>query len=403
MSGYIYGFMLGFVIVRWFKGQVRQLMARNKNLKSVVRTVEKRGFRLLVLIRLAPYPFNIMNALLSATHIPLHTYAFATALSLVKLALHVYIGSTLYSLTGGDDGGQEGEPQGHGKAVKILVLVLGVILGIGVGGYVWVVAKREIAITEASRLERRRKRRQASLRRALDEHAASSNLRTSGSGSRSGSGQGLGLGLSLGQDESDGFNNVFELSGQRHHADPTRSFLDRERDLLQASSDMVVEQEEQRRGHRAGYHEEEEEDEEGGHEQQSLFGRLNFGRQRQQPSEDWRNVGANVDSSTESDEDSDFLDDDDDDDDLEEDEERLVGAGRGRDGRFGEEEEEQQIQGERRRVEEVEYEEALDFSALHADLDASPWNEEVDGGEVDSVATNNGEDLLGIGSSNSRR
>ncbi|KAI7819214.1 snare associated Golgi protein-domain-containing protein, partial [Gamsiella multidivaricata] len=159
MSGYVYGFVFGFIIAfssalagsiacfylcrKRFKAHVRKLMAKNKSLKSVVRTVERRGFRLLVLIRLAPYPYNIMNALLSATHIPLHTFALATAISLIKLTLHVYIGSTLSSLTGDDD---PDEPnKGHGKKVKVFVMIVGIILGIGVGAYVWMVAKREIA------------------------------------------------------------------------------------------------------------------------------------------------------------------------------------------------------------------------------------------------------------------
>ncbi|KAK5807950.1 snare associated Golgi protein-domain-containing protein, partial [Linnemannia elongata] len=163
MSGYVYGFVFGFVIAftgamagsivcfyfcrRWFKAQVRKLMSKNKSLKGVVRTVEKRGFRLLVLIRLAPYPFNVMNAILSATHIPLSTYIVATAISLIKLTLHVYIGSTLSTLTGGDgdDTDPKKDPNNHGKRVKILMMVMGIILGIGVGAYVWAVAKREIA------------------------------------------------------------------------------------------------------------------------------------------------------------------------------------------------------------------------------------------------------------------
>ncbi|KAI8594519.1 snare associated Golgi protein-domain-containing protein, partial [Dissophora ornata] len=367
--GYVYGFLFGFAIAfssalagsivcfyfcrRRFKAQVRELMARNKNLKGVVRTVEKRGFRLLVLIRLAPYPFNIMNALLSATHIPLHTYALATAISLLKLTLHVYIGSTLSSLTeGDDDGGQDdgsGEPKnpnsGHGKAVKIIVMILGVILGIGVGGYVYLVAKREIALAEANRMERRRRRRRESLRRALDEHEAASSLGSS-------------------------TNGRMELS--------EGSFLDRERDLLSASSDVVV------GGYNVGYHEDEDED---GHEHQSLFvGRDRQRQQNQQRQGDWRNVGANVDSSTESDEDSDFLDDDDDDNDDDGDgdgEERLIGLGSRR-VYLDEDEDENENDVHNRPREEYRAEEeedegealALDFSAHHAGLMDSPWQDE---------------------------
>lgn len=148
----------------------------------------------MILIRLAPYPFNVMNALLSATHIPLSTFALATALSLTKLALHVYIGSTLSSLAGplpstGDGGADEGGRDGplpitdtHGRNLKIFVMIISMILGIAVGAYVWMVAKREIEASEGIRIERRRKRRESlRLTRA-------SMRRSSGGGGRGGGG-----------------------------------------------------------------------------------------------------------------------------------------------------------------------------------------------------------------------
>lgn len=137
----------------------------------------------MILIRLAPYPFNVMNALLSATHIPLSTFSLATALSLTKLALHVYIGSTLSSLapvattpegeTTNPDGSLPSptDPTGtptptnnvHSRNLKIVFMVISIIIGFVVGAYVWTVAKREIAASEGIRIERRRKKR-ASLR-----------------------------------------------------------------------------------------------------------------------------------------------------------------------------------------------------------------------------------------------
>ncbi|KAF9139544.1 hypothetical protein BG015_001978, partial [Linnemannia schmuckeri] len=134
---------------------------------------------LMVLIRLAPYPFNVMNALLSATHIPLSTFALATALSLTKLALHVYIGSTLSSLapitttpdgetTNPDESLPPTTPSNndaHGRNLKIVFMVTSIIIGFAVGAYVWTVAKREIAASEGIRSERRRKRR-ASMRQS---------------------------------------------------------------------------------------------------------------------------------------------------------------------------------------------------------------------------------------------
>ena len=118
-----------------------------------------------------------MNALLSATHIPLSTFALATALSLTKLALHVYIGSTLSSLASitTTPEGETTNPDGsqpptapvnndtHGRNLKIVFMVISIVIGFAVGAYVWTVAKREIAASEGIRIERRRKKR-ASLR-----------------------------------------------------------------------------------------------------------------------------------------------------------------------------------------------------------------------------------------------
>ncbi|KAF9359477.1 hypothetical protein BGX26_012212 [Mortierella sp. AD094] len=381
MAGYVYGFLLGFTIVflsalagaivcfyfcrRWYKPQVRNLLAKNKSLKSVIRTVERSGFRLLVLIRLAPYPFNIMNALLSATHVSIQTFALATALSLTKLALHVYVGSTLSSLTGEDDddgnddgtGSPKDPSSGHGKKLKIMVMVLGVLLGFGVGAYVWMVTKREIAITEAARLERRRRRRrEQSLRRELNSDRSTVDA-----------GNGIELinhipDVDLTSRELS-FDGMARGNGGRGDSRQTNG-----------SSELVG-------GYRGGYHDEEEDV----HEGQSLFGGLGLGRNNQrQQGDEWRNVGANMSSPSDSDN-SDFLDDDDDDDDEEEEEEvedeeygaNLNALERG-----------SNFRGE---IGQDDGEGALDFSAHHIGLVDSPWqdDDEAEGGDGTGLLNTN--------------
>ncbi|KAF9539645.1 hypothetical protein EC957_005156 [Mortierella hygrophila] len=393
MSGYVYGFVFGFVVAftgamagsivcfyfcrRWFKGQVRKLMAKNKSLKGVVRTVEKRGFRLLVLIRLAPYPFNVMNAVLSATHIPLSTYIVATAISLTKLALHVYIGSTLSTLTGGDgdDTDPEKDPNNHGKRVKVFIMVMGIILGIGVGAYVWIVAKREIAITEAARMERRQRRRRG--------------------GRRGGGGEGLSAnggdgGIEL-RDQHGGYIPDVDLT----HGNSVDGLFSgaasgrggEGQDLSDANHFVGGV------GNESGRYQDYEDDGDD-HEGNLLFGTGGQSQQQRQQQQhgEWRNVGAAgasaglTDSSTDSDQ-SDYFDDSEDDSEEEGDLERGYGLGHdlngddrtgGRggggggygegDGRFGEGEDE-----------------ALDFSAHHAGLVDSPWQDDDEGGEDDRL------------------
>lgn len=62
-----------------------------------MRAIEKRP-KLLFLIRLAPYPYNVMNCLLAASPtLTLRTYTTCTALSLFKLIIHTSIGSSIHS------------------------------------------------------------------------------------------------------------------------------------------------------------------------------------------------------------------------------------------------------------------------------------------------------------------
>ncbi|ORY24758.1 hypothetical protein BCR39DRAFT_545802 [Naematelia encephala] len=54
---------------------------------------------LLLLIRIAPYPYNLLNAILAASPVSLRTYTLCTALSLCKLVLHTWIGAGIHNLS----------------------------------------------------------------------------------------------------------------------------------------------------------------------------------------------------------------------------------------------------------------------------------------------------------------
>jgi uncharacterized membrane protein YdjX (TVP38/TMEM64 family) len=55
---------------------------------------------LLLLIRIAPYPYNLLNVILaSSPALTLKTYTACTAVSLCKLVLHTWIGAGLHSLS----------------------------------------------------------------------------------------------------------------------------------------------------------------------------------------------------------------------------------------------------------------------------------------------------------------
>lgn len=91
--------------------------------------------KLLFLIRLAPYPWTIMNFVLGTTRIRYFDYISATALSLVKIFFHIYIGSSLNSFT----------ESATLSAPKILLGCVAFSTGVGVTVYLYFLCKRVIA------------------------------------------------------------------------------------------------------------------------------------------------------------------------------------------------------------------------------------------------------------------
>ncbi|KAI0080761.1 hypothetical protein K474DRAFT_1571389, partial [Panus rudis PR-1116 ss-1] len=113
LSGYTFGPLTGavisyfaslagalfvFVVSRtFFRECISRWLSCTITMKRVVRAIEKRP-KLLFLIRLAPYPFNVMNCLLAASPtLTLRTYTICTALSLFKLYIHTSIGGSIHS------------------------------------------------------------------------------------------------------------------------------------------------------------------------------------------------------------------------------------------------------------------------------------------------------------------
>ncbi|KAI9006362.1 hypothetical protein DFJ74DRAFT_388653 [Hyaloraphidium curvatum] len=99
------------------------------------RAIHKRGLRLLILIRLAPYPYSIMNVILATMKsIPMLSYVFSTAIALPKLIVHVYLGSTVKDLA----------DIGATTPGKVVVLVLFGGIGLAMFLYLGYVVGREM-------------------------------------------------------------------------------------------------------------------------------------------------------------------------------------------------------------------------------------------------------------------
>jgi hypothetical protein len=134
-----------------------------------VRAIEKRP-KLLFLVRLAPYPYNLMNTLLaSSPTLTLKTYTLCTALALPKLLVHCALGtsiknfaayngagSTQTPLSGGNDNvtapppligydaSTDASSSGNAEAIKHIFGFAGVGLCVGIFIYLFKVASKAV-------------------------------------------------------------------------------------------------------------------------------------------------------------------------------------------------------------------------------------------------------------------
>lgn len=116
LSGYTYGAWTGAIISYFaalsgavcvytlcrifFRETLVSWLSKTTSIKRVVRAIEKRP-KLLFMVRLAPYPYNVMNALLAASPtLTFKTYTLCTALSLFKVIIHTTIGASIHSFAG---------------------------------------------------------------------------------------------------------------------------------------------------------------------------------------------------------------------------------------------------------------------------------------------------------------
>ncbi|KAH8106226.1 hypothetical protein BXZ70DRAFT_918742 [Cristinia sonorae] len=162
LSGYTYGPWIGAVISytaslagallvfigsrAFFRESISRWLSCTITVKRVVKAIEKRP-QLLFLIRLAPYPFNVMNCLLAAsTTLTLRTYTVCTALSLFKLIVHTSIGSSIRSFAQYHVS-KPGQPP-HDTSEESMLghysTIIGVALCVGIFVYLSYIARRAV-------------------------------------------------------------------------------------------------------------------------------------------------------------------------------------------------------------------------------------------------------------------
>ena len=146
LSGAIVVFTLSRSLLReWMVG----LLNKSGGLKKVVRAIEKQP-KLLFLVRLAPYPYNLMNTLLaSSPTLTLRTYVTCTALALPKLLIHTGLGTSIknFAAYNGAAPGQskeDAEASKTAESVKKWAGLVGIGLCVGIMIYLLSVARRAV-------------------------------------------------------------------------------------------------------------------------------------------------------------------------------------------------------------------------------------------------------------------
>jgi len=118
MLGDILGALGSFLFGRYiFYNWVKSIMAKHPKFGALDQVIQDDGWKIVVMLRLTPIPFNLITYFFSITSIPLYTLLWATALGVFPgSCLGIWIGSLLKGLSGIDN------PELETKNVVILVM-----------------------------------------------------------------------------------------------------------------------------------------------------------------------------------------------------------------------------------------------------------------------------------------
>ncbi|MEL7023414.1 MAG: TVP38/TMEM64 family protein [Pseudomonadota bacterium] len=146
-AGYVFGVLYGTVLVSVSsvlgataaflvgrslgRGWVREKVGADARLAAIDKATEKRGFLVMLLLRLSPiFPFNVMNYLMSLTGMSLKNYVAGSWLGMLPgTLLYVFIGSAASDLTALIAGEYDAGPYGQfffigGLIATLVVTVL---------------------------------------------------------------------------------------------------------------------------------------------------------------------------------------------------------------------------------------------------------------------------------------
>ncbi|OMJ69814.1 hypothetical protein SteCoe_32376 [Stentor coeruleus] len=133
----IIGCVLSFLMAKFLlKSTVENYISKNHpNLKAIVKAVETQGFKVVLLMRLAPLPTALVNYALSITNIEIKDFVLGTFGCSIKIFVGLYAAGTIESLADGQD---------ETTTLNIVMIIVGLLSLIVVVGWIGIKAKREL-------------------------------------------------------------------------------------------------------------------------------------------------------------------------------------------------------------------------------------------------------------------
>jgi len=153
IAGFLYGVIVGFITItigsmvgaalsfvvcrkmlsHWVDQNIIQ---RRQFLVTMLKAIERHAFKICFLIRMAPIPFGVQNAMFGISRMQFNQYMVATGVGLVpEHLLLVYFGSTTKHLSdllyGSDTHGHSYERLFVASQIVVCVILLGIVIRIG--------------------------------------------------------------------------------------------------------------------------------------------------------------------------------------------------------------------------------------------------------------------------------
>lgn len=157
--------VLGYLWGMLFRTRTKRYIDKSPKLKMTLDLMEGNAYKVLLLFRLGPIPYSILNLICGVSTIPFYTYVLASLPGLmIEQTLVTYMGSSLGSLSDVSSGSAD---SGSGQAINYTIIVLQIVCSVALLVFIAVYVKRVLKAAELAKLQQKQ---QASADSAAKPH-----------------------------------------------------------------------------------------------------------------------------------------------------------------------------------------------------------------------------------------